>query len=251
MSFVKFALRFFFGSMFVTILTVPVSAQSMSLAERQARAGNFWDPTRRTLERAIAGGMGMMPSSSWGGMGYSSFDFSIPAPPARPAPPLETEPSIPDAKKREIYDRYLRVMQDYQETVDKFPNDRKDHYLKINSRRVQIDLGQKYALTQPEMQWIVNHGKGLEPIDASGKKNISIEERKLLALEETKKVIFKDWARKRRTSLGNAAKISRQSRAEAYRQLEDKRLVKELTAKYHITPAELDQIKTLGTTKNW
>jgi hypothetical protein len=263
----KFAMRFVVGLMFVTVWAVPASAQGFGIGGGtksqpviNARdfpngivpynGGGFGGLSDRELQRAMARSMGMM----GGGVGSMSPELSVPA---APAPPPEKEPNISDEKKGEIYNRYLQLGREYQEKADKLPGSRKDLYLKINRRRVQLDLGQKYALTQQEMQWIMNHGAEIESTNAGvqgssrDKKPTSDEEKKQLAMDETRKAIFKDWSARRRARLGDAAKISKESKAQAYMKFEDKRLVKELTAKYHITPAELDQIKVLGATKNW
>ena len=113
----------------------------------------------------------------------------------------------PTRRKREIYDRYVKLQQEYQETADKLPASRRDDYLKINRRCIQVELKQKYTLTQPEMQWIINNGTGIEPTNSNvqrasrGKKPTPNEEKRQLALDETRKAIFKDWAARRRARL--------------------------------------------------
>jgi hypothetical protein len=216
-------------------------------------------------------GVGFDPLDPTGPRGLANSEFPPRRLSVRPAPPEEKEPSISEAeRKKEIYDRYLQLSREYGEAADKLAGSRRAEYLRINKRRVKIELGRKYKMSQSEIQEIIKRGASIalsdsEISEASREQRLYDKEKGPLVLNEGRnvlqvakkltldeqKAIFKDWAVKWRARLGDARKIVKESRAKAYMQLEEKRLIKEFTEKYQITAAELDQIRALGTTKNW
>ena len=256
----KFAMRFVFGSMFATVLTVPVSAHS-SIAERQRQAaltpgsrlfagavpyngGGFGGLTDRELGRAIARGFGMMGDSGMGMMRDRS------GPHTAPAPPPETEPNLPTAKKKRIYDDYIRFCRKIRDDLQKLPQNRKEMFLWKWNRELLPFLALKYHRSQPEIQWIVNHGDEIEVKD-SGIQTALNKEKPISSKEVRQREIFKDWTSRRDKALQRSLREKSQSRRAISMKLEDQRTVKDLTEKYHITPEELHRIKAMGDTKNW
>jgi hypothetical protein len=243
--------------MLVTILTVSVSAQSRQSFDPYANGrlpapgsrlnplgvvpytGQYGRDFDQALGRAVAESMGRT------GSGSGSMSSALPA----PTPLPEKEPSISDAEKRKIYDEHLQQKQKIHANAKKFAPDRRTNYLWKSIRELISMLALKYHLTKPEIQWIVNHGAGIRSEDL-GIRTALRGQKQVPGDEARRKEIFEDWVKQRDKSLRLSMKEKTQSRRKIFMKLEDQRLIKELTTKYHITLTELERITGLETTKN-
>ena len=110
-------------------------------------------PSRRLSNGAIiSGGIGSSPSSGLGTADEAESEMM------EEMRKQFGAPHIPDIKKKEIYEEYIRLSLEAQESSSKLPRKKKDSYIQKRYEMAVSSLTKKFKLDESELQWIIDHG---------------------------------------------------------------------------------------------